>query len=118
MSGQKGRVLRLIHSRSGLVGIAALLCLALPMEAGAQAQSAQAPGATPLPTVSVDIAKPKRRQKRAAAPVRRAAPAPQPQQQQAPENVGPTQASRSGTVGYITQRTTTEEVARMRRKAS
>ena len=103
----KQRVLRLIQSRNGLVSLAALLCLGLPIDAShAQTQTAQAQGATPLPTVSVDITKPKRRQKRAGTPVRRAAPTPpQPQPQQA--NVGPTQASRSGTVGYITQRTTT-----------
>ena len=81
----------------GLIGAAALLGAAVPTESFGQS------GATPLPTVSVDITKQKRKPRRSAN-VPRPAPAP-PQPQQAAAR--PTQASRSGTVGYIAQRTAT-----------
>ena len=109
MSGHQGRqALLKIQAKIGAVSVAALLVAAMPDEAlvrSAHAQSGQA--ATPLPTVSVDITKQRRKPRRAAtAPRQRVAapPQPQPQLQAA---TAPTQASRSGTVGYITQRTTT-----------
>jgi catecholate siderophore receptor len=95
------RVLRAIQTRNGFVSVAALLCLGLPIAGGTQ--PAQAQGATALPTVSVETTKPKRRAKRSAPAVGQTTPPP-PQPEQA---VAQTQASRSGTVGYITQRTTT-----------
>ena len=109
MSGHHGRqALLKIQAKIGAVSLAALLVAAMPDETlvrSAHAQSGQA--ATPLPTVSVDITKQRRKPRRATtAPRQRVAapPQPQPQLQAA---TAPTQASRSGTVGYITQRTTT-----------
>lgn len=96
---------------AGLVSVAALLCVLVPIKAGAQTADPQSQpsaqsGVTTLPTVSVDVARQRRRQqRRAAAPVRRAPPAPVPSAPQ--ETPVQTQNSRSGTVGYITTRTTT-----------
>ena len=109
MSRHQGRqALLKIRAKIGAVSVAALLVAAMPDEVivqSARAQGGQA--ATPLPTVSVDITKQRRKPRRAATTPRQrvaAPPQPQPQVQAA---TGPTQASRSGTVGYITQRTTT-----------
>jgi catecholate siderophore receptor len=103
---QRCRDLLVIQAKLGAVSVAALLAAGVPAEV--MAQSGQAQGAqsvTPLPTVSVDITKPRRRPQRAAtAPRQRVAAPPQPQPQAA---AAPTQASRSGTVGYVTTRTTT-----------
>jgi catecholate siderophore receptor len=100
--------LQLVQNRHGSLCLAALLCLGLPVTTAgtANAQNQTPPGVTPLPPVSVDITKPKKRPKRAARTAPRvAAPAP-PQPQSEPVNA-PTQASRSGTVGYVTQRIST-----------
>src|SRR6187549_3837932 len=95
-----------IQAKIGAVSVVALLAVAFPEEAMAQSGGAQsAQGATPLPTVSVDITGPRRKPRRAAtAPRQRIAAPPQPQPQL---QAAPTQASRSGTVGYVTTRTTT-----------
>ena len=81
----------------------ALLSACVPTAVAAQpAPGGQ--GVTPLPTVSVDINKQRRRPRRAATAPRQRVAAPQPQPRAA---AAPTQASRSGTVGYVTQRITT-----------
>ena len=109
MSRHQGRQALLnIQAKIGAVSVAALLVAGMPDEVMAQSGQAQSgQSATPLPTVSVDITKQRRRTKRAATPPRQrvaAPPQPQPQPQAA---AAPTQASRSGTVGYVTTRTTT-----------
>ena len=109
MSRHQGRqALQYVQAKVGAVSFFAMLSVGVPGEI--LIQSAHAQGgqtATPLPTVSVDITKPRRKPRRATTAPRQRAPAPQPppepQQASAPE----TQASRSGTVGYIATRTST-----------
>ena len=110
MSQHQGRQALLnIQAKIGAVSVVALLGAGVPGEVLVQSAHAQGgPAATPLPTVSVDITKPRRKPRRATTtPRQRVAAAPPPLQPQVQPAAAPTQASRSGTVGYITQRTTT-----------
>ena len=89
--------------RSILLATTFLVTFELP-EAGAQ-QLAQSSGDNRLPTVRVDPPATKQKQKQARP--RRVAPQPAVAQPLAPSTATPTQASRSGTVGYVTQRIST-----------